>query len=239
MEFESLWMRSRKFRNIFMYNGIFPRIQEVNKVRAKEYWEARHPKIIWSFCGVPGCRGLVQEGEYCAKHSRSGLPTWNWSSGELYRLNTGFANGSSRLKYMNREVEYMHYRTHIATLAYGELPNGYVAYPRNGNPFDIHSNNIIILSKIAVGAVSTGMITLKEGILMDEILVEFLEEIFGSPRTQHQWLYTIADVAKLCKVRNARIRQAMSRDGLDLSDLNSVVDFCNAHVNSDTLAVDN
>lgn len=239
MEFESLWMRSRKFRNIFMHNGVFPRIQDVSKVRAKEYWEKRNPKIVWSFCGVPGCRELVQEGEYCAKHTKSGLPTWSWSRGELYRLNTGFLSSACRLKTMNRVLEYQHYRTHVATLAYGDLPYGYVAYPRNGNPFDMHQDNIIILSKIAVGAVSTGMITLQEGIQMDEVLVEFLDDVFGKLSIRYQWLYTIADVAKLCKVRKARIRQAISRDGLNLSDLNSVVDFCNAHVDSDILAIDN
>lgn len=241
-KFISLWMRSQSFRKMFLLNGIFPSINHVDKKLGEMYWDARYPKIEWDLCGVNGCTVLVPEGDACGKHVGKGdeMPLWRWNRGELYRyVKTRITSGGRvTARAGDSRPQYTHYRTWVASKKFGKLPDGYRGYPRDGNPFNIKDDNIIVLSKVAIAVVSTGMLRLSEVVRMDDVLDEFLADVFKQGRPKSQWLYTVADIAKLCGFRNERVRQEISRGNLDPRSLASVVEFCKKHAESDTVIVD-
>jgi hypothetical protein len=216
--FSELWTGSQAFRRLFLHNKIFPSINNVDMGKAEALWWARYPKTEWSFCGYDGCLGFVPEGEMCSKHVNiSGeMPTWKWYVGELYRY----------LYIKDGEYGYRKYRRHVGETVFGTVPEGYDVCCVDRNPFNLHRDNLVLLSKIAVAAVDGGILSVAYAVEMDEVLRDFVARKCGWSTKRLQWVYTMDDIAAAAKVKYAKVKKSAFDGKLDPSDLASVAFFC-------------
>jgi len=232
--FIDLWGQSKRFRSLFLYNGIFPSAGKVDVGLAELLWWQRYPQIEWDFCGHEGCKKLVPEGECCPDHAYvcGRLPSWKWGEGTLYHY---LVLNSNHEKRAGGVPQYRAYYKWMGRKLFGKISNGYRIYWADRNPFNLREDNLIVLSRIGVVAIEEGILTVPGAIEMDDALSGFIGEKFKLRRPPHQWVYTYQTIADVVKRPVGRIRDAVVNGWLDPSSLVSVVDFCQKCLRSDNV----
>jgi hypothetical protein len=226
-KFEDLWTNSQMFRQLFLLNGVFESVNKVDLGKAEVLWFYRYPRVEWGFCDVDGCASLVPKGQVCPKHIKESprMPRWKWNGGILYRY---FSKKEYVGDLKRSRSEYIDFRRYQANKIWGGIPDGYSVYTSDGNPFNLHRTNLILLSDIATVAVKGGVLKIPEAVTMDDVLESYIKETFRRGRPKSQWVYTFEAIAQVAGVRAERARQAVSRRQLDPSKLESIVEFCHA-----------
>ena len=226
-KFEDLWKTSKQFRQLFLLNGVFESVNNIDLAKAEALWFCRYPNVNWDFCDVDGCTALVPKGQVCRDHIEGNprLQRYKWASGELYR----FYSKRVWVGTLRRNAsEYVSFKKWQARKIWKEVPNGYSVYTADGNPFNLHRSNLILLSNIAIAAIEKKVLNIPNAALMDTILGPYIAETFSKGRPKSQWVYGFEAIAQAAGVKMERVRQAVSRRHLDPSKLESVVGFCHS-----------
>jgi hypothetical protein len=225
--FEELWGRSRAFRQLFIHNGIFEDANKVDVAKAEVMWWDRYPRLDWAFCGQDDCPRLVVKGERCEKHSESGQRSrWKWSQGVLYRFMAVPYFKGDKGNDGGRIYEYVAYHLHQARKVFEEIPPGFNVHYADGNPFNLRTDNLILLSSVILAAVQAGVVSIGKALELDDVLMDELLGSLGRGRRKAQWVYTIESIAKAAGVAQSTIRADVSPRGiLDPNDLRSIASY--------------
>lgn len=221
--FQYLWKNSRMFRQIFLHNGTFKSVNNIDLGKAEVFWRNRDPDVDWDLCGIGGCKLLVEKGTPCKNHCKPGyMAAWKWHQGILYRYaRTRVASVRGR--------EYRAVHTDLAERVFGEIPDGYRVFYFDRNPFNLRSNNLILLSKVAIAAVQAGALSAIDAVGMDEVLSRYLVGKIGKGRPCLQWGYNVRSISMAAQIGDARVRQEISRKNLDPGNLRSIARFVHKH----------
>lgn len=218
--FDELWEKSLTFRGLFVgRDRLFESFSRFDKARAKFFWEKRAPQINWGFCKEPGCKSLVKTGEYCEKHLyvSQTFPTWRLVDGFLYRYMADY--------YGVKPNEYCLYHEHIAEKKYGPIPPGYVVYFQDGNKFNCRKDNLIVLSKIALNAVKSELLSLSDAVAFDACIEEFIHKQQKAGRRPVHAVFGYGDIGRAAGVSLTTLRKAVERKELHPLDLLSITEF--------------
>lgn len=223
LDFQELWSHSIAFRSLFIRNGIFHSVNNVDVAKAEAFWWDRFPKLDWGFCDYNGCGHLVVDGERCQQHlDQKKMPKWKWANGILYRYLHFYPGNVVKVL----RPEYRAYHIHLAEKIYGKTPNGCAVYYADGNPFNLRRNNLILLSKVSLAAVKSGVLSVEDAEKMDFILKDFLKEVMTIGRPKKEWKYGLNAIAENAGVDADRVSLEIHRGNLDPSSLTSVIEFC-------------
>ena len=224
--FQELWEGSRQFRQLFLHNGIFRSVNQVDVEKAEAAWWNRYPKLHWMFCNQDGCKKLVAAGDRCKEHMPGGaFPLWRWWQGILYRYMRGTA--FILRSHVEHKREYRAYHRVMAEKVYKKIPPKYRVWYADGNPFNLREENIIVLSLPMLAAVKAGAISEATAILLDEKIIDVYVREAKVGRPKKQWVYNMQTIAKAAGIKPERVRQEIHRGHLEPADLSSVVLFCN------------
>jgi len=227
--FDELFEKSKAFRKLFIgEDQNFQTMDDFDREKAKALWEKRYPKVDWDFCQHDRCHKLVEHGAYCGRHceNNNSLPEWQWVGTELYRYMC--LNYNAKAGYRKNKWEYRDYLKHQAKRRFGSIPDGYEVLQIDGNFFNFHRTNIVLLSKVSVAAVKAGVIDINSAFEMDEILVDFFAEKFRAGMKPFGAIFSYGDIATVTKMRESAIRQRVSRGDFDPRNLSQIVKFVNS-----------
>lgn len=221
--FKQLWESSRMFRQLFLHNGTFKSVNNIDLGKAEVFWWNREPDVDWDLCGIDGCKLLVEKGTPCKNHCEPGyMATWKWHQGVLYKyMSTRIASACGR--------DYRAVHLDRAEREFGNIPDGYRVFYLDVNPFNLRRENLILLSKVSMAAVRADALSVVDAIRMDEILSGYLSNKIGKGRPCSQWGYNIRSIAMAARVSKARVRQEISRKNIDPSSLRSIAQFVHKH----------
>lgn len=212
MDFQDL-CSVKKFRLLFLSSGIFKSDDEFDENIARDLWNHRYPKLKWGICGIDNCQDLTPEGEKCSRHMlRTGkLPSWKYSNGKLYKLQEGKFTKSGVVK---SNDEYIQYEHSTASRRWGRIPSGFVVVCIDGNPFNLHWANLLILSRISATCVKEKALTVEEAIKVDEVLHDFLVKKNGDEVFMY-WCYSLGDLMEVTGLGKPELRDRIQRGKLN------------------------
>jgi hypothetical protein len=232
LSFSELWDVSQTFRLLFFHNGVLDR-RSGGKERAEACWELRYPMIDWGLCSYENCVSFAVCGEMCTVHSKElkkELPKWKWHRGILYRMVTRHdqaTDGKSAIC----PTQYVRNDVHIWQYNNGKMPVGHKVRFIDGNPFNHHVDNLVVLTKVSAAAFDQGVLTIDEALDLDESLPVEIRRRFSGGRKKKKWVYGLAEISRAANITVSRVRQDISRGVFDPGKLDSVVEFCSRRTN--------
>jgi len=215
VKFDMLWAEFLAFRRLFNHHGI------EGKEEAQKLWNKRFPRLQWAACRVEGCNTLTVDNECCIRHvaiSKS-MATWQLLRGELFRL----------LRFRHLEggcesgQEYRSYLLHVCIREHGSLAVGYEPYRIDGNPFNLHPDNVVQLSRALIVAVDAGVVSVADALEADSRISDIVAR-FGR-RPQSVALVGHRHVARATGLSRSGVRSAIGRGRLDMDNPLSVLQF--------------
>lgn len=223
LTFQELWDESSKFRRLFLHNGIFRTINEIDLGKAEAMWWDRFPKLDWMLCGQDGCRRLVARGDRCLDHMPSGaLPLWRWTQGILYKYKDSLSGKGETFR---RRRQYVAYHRFLAEKEFGEIPMKCRVWYADGNPFNLRRDNLILVTTPMLAAIKAGVITEPTAVMLDDVIYDSFSKDATAGRPKNQWVYNMQSIAMGANVKEERVRQAVSRGDLEPGNLMSVSKF--------------
>ena len=236
--FQTLWDDSQAFRQLFLLNKVFLSSRHYDMGKAEHLWYERWPRVDWNLCAERGCRRLAPDNGKCGHHTVDQMPVWAWAKGILYRfMRTHVRDDGKLISAQSDNKDYKKYAVHQVEKAIGRIPDRFTFCCIDGNPFNLRTENMAIISKIAKAAILAGELTYERAVMMDEDLSNFFKKIGSRGRPRALWIYSFEHISQAAGVKQARVRQAVSRGKLDPYSLASVVDFCNSIAKSDKMIV--
>ena len=215
-------MELDRFRRFIVNNLTEAEGDMVDWDEAEKLWSHRYPQIQWELCLAPECERLVPvEDRFCPQHGA--FPRWALSDTVLFK----------RLK-LNRGSEtspdYKPYFLHLAeSIIGGTVPKNYHVICRDGNPFNLRKENLMIVAEMAVALAKKGLITLAECEEVSELLGGFIEERRSDGRPVFSVRFNYSDIARAAGISVGSVRVAASRKKLDPCSLSDIVRFCISH----------
>lgn len=226
--FDELFERSKAFQALNVgKDRNFLNWESFDRDLARELWDNRYPKVAWDFCQSDGCHTLVEHGAYCGVHcgkSRK-LPKWRWYRGILYRHLC--ENHNAKAGYRKNKWEYKDYLKYQTKQRFGEVPKGYEIVQSDGNFFNFHKTNIVLVSRISMAAVKSNTFALQDAMEMDKLIANFVSNKFKAGRKPFVTSFSYGDIAIAAGMRLSAVRKRVERGSFDPHNLSSIVKFVN------------